>query len=200
VLKEVFRMSLKEIAEMLGTSVGAVKAALHRGRTQLKQAQAAPPSRRSIPSPELVNRFVKLLNMSDLKGLLALMLDSGSVEMPGMLLEVGRDQFERKGGWFWQAVHVHPELPAEVRPKKWWNERAMFKGESVMLSFSTDQGRKLLQAVTRLEEEEARIARVRSYIFSPETVREVAEELHLTAGPIFYRYPFAEPGRSEDAE
>jgi len=197
VLKEVFDMSLKEIAEMLGTSVGAVKSALHRGRNQLKEREKASPSRRSIPSPELVDRFVELLNTSDLKGLLALMLDSGSVEMPGILVEVGRDQFERKGGWFWQAVHVHPELPAEMRPKKWWNERAIFRGEPVMLSFSADQGEKLLQAITRLEEHEGQIARVRSYIFSPETVREVAEELHLAVGPILYRYPFVEAASSE---
>jgi hypothetical protein len=66
-----------------------------------------------------------------------------------------------------------------------------------MLSFSADQGEKLLQAVTRLEEHEGQIARVRSYIFSPETVREVAEELHLAVGPILYRYPFVEEASSE---
>ena len=66
-----------------------------------------------------------------------------------------------------------------------------------MLSFSADQGGKLLQAVTRLEEHEGQIARVRSYIFSPETVGEVAEELQLAVGPIFYRYPFAESASSE---
>jgi RNA polymerase sigma-70 factor (ECF subfamily) len=194
VLKEVFGMSLKEIAATLGTSVGAVKSALHRGRGQLKEQeeQEEPvPSRRLTPSPELVDRFVELLNASDLKGLLSLMLDSGSVEMPGVLVEVGREQFESKGGWFWQAVHVHPELAPEIRPKKWWNERAIFRGEPVMLSFSTAEGGKLLQAVTRLEERDGQIARVRAYLFSPETVSEVAQELNMTVGQILYRSQFS---------
>src|SRR5262245_60333213 len=56
-LKEVFDMSLEQIAEVLATSVGAVKAALHRGR---KRLDAAPPtaSRRPTPSARLVDRFV----------------------------------------------------------------------------------------------------------------------------------------------
>src|SRR5262249_34151159 len=44
-LKEVFDLSLKETAEMLATSENAVKAALHRGRTRLKEE---PPVRRSV--------------------------------------------------------------------------------------------------------------------------------------------------------
>ena len=35
-LKEVFELSLDEIAEILGTSLGAVKSALHRGRARLR--------------------------------------------------------------------------------------------------------------------------------------------------------------------
>jgi RNA polymerase sigma-70 factor (ECF subfamily) len=37
-LKETFEFTLDEIAELLGTSVGAVKAALHRGRERLRDA------------------------------------------------------------------------------------------------------------------------------------------------------------------
>jgi len=36
VLKEVFDMTLEEIADLLATTTGAVKAALHRGRDRLK--------------------------------------------------------------------------------------------------------------------------------------------------------------------
>src|SRR5688572_18060941 len=42
VLKEAFDFSLEETAEVLSTSVGAVKAALHRGREKLKHPEIEP--------------------------------------------------------------------------------------------------------------------------------------------------------------
>lgn len=189
VMKEVFEMSLEEIAEALATSLGAVKAALHRARERTGAALSVP-SARPVPSAALVDRFVARLEASDLPGLLALMLDGASVEEYGGVLEVGRAQFERKGTWLWQSVHVHPDLPPEVRPPKWVNERAVFRGEPVMLSFDPVAPGRPLMGVARFEEEEGRIARLRSYIFCPETLREVAAELGLRAGPPFYRFPF----------
>src|SRR5262249_2286641 len=121
-MKEVFDMSLEEIAHVLGTTLGAVKAALHRGRAHLRDSSSQPAPLRKAPATDVVKRFVALLNASDLKGLLELMLDTGSVEMPGSLVETGRDEFERKGSWFWHAVRVHPELPPDKRPAKFLNE------------------------------------------------------------------------------
>jgi RNA polymerase sigma-70 factor (ECF subfamily) len=190
VLKEVFDMSLDEIAEILGTSVGAVKAALHRGRRLLEKSRDARPSRRPIPSAALVGLFVERLNASDLPGLLALMLDSATIDMPGNLVEVGRQEFESKGSWLWQSVNVHPDLPAQLRPPKFVNERATFKGEPMLLGFMVHGDSKLLMAVVRLEEEDGRISRIRAYNFSPEVIQEVGAELGLTAGVVPYRFPF----------
>jgi RNA polymerase sigma factor (sigma-70 family) len=69
-LKEVFDMSLDEIAEMLVTSVGAVKTALHRGRKRLDQAKdldtvSMNSVRRLSVSPALVDRFVERLNATN---------------------------------------------------------------------------------------------------------------------------------------
>ena len=44
VLKDVFEMSLEETAELLGTTIGSVKAALHRGRARLRDPAASAPS------------------------------------------------------------------------------------------------------------------------------------------------------------
>jgi RNA polymerase sigma-70 factor (ECF subfamily) len=189
VLKEVFEMSLEEIAETLSTSLGAVKAALHRARERTGPALDAPTARRA-PSPALVDRFVERLAASDLPGLLALMLDGASVEEYGGVLEVGRAQFEKQGTWLWQSVHVHPDLPPEVRPPKWVNERALFRGEPLMLSFDPIAEGRPLMGVARFEEEDGRVARLRSYIFCPETLREVAAELGLRTSPPLYRFPF----------
>jgi RNA polymerase sigma-70 factor (ECF subfamily) len=189
VLKEVFDMSLDEIAQMLATSVGAVKAALHRGRTTLAESSDARPSPRPIPSAALVERFVDRLNASDLPALLAMMLDSATIEMPGNLVEVGRKEFESKGSWLWHAVHVHPDLPPEMRPPKFVNERATYEGEPMMLGFMIHGATKLLMAVARFEEEAGRISKIRAYNFSPEVIQEVGAALGLPAGVVPYQFP-----------
>ena len=187
-LKEVFDMSLEEIAAALSTSIGAVKSALHRARERTGAALDEPSPRRE-PSVALVDRFVACLEASDLPGLLALMLDGGSVEEFGGVLEVGRAQFERKGTWLWHSVHVHPDLPPDVRPPKWVNERVLFRGEPLVLSFDPVAPGRPLMGIARFEEEDGRIARLRSYIFCPETLGEVAAELGLRTGPALYRFP-----------
>jgi RNA polymerase sigma-70 factor (ECF subfamily) len=189
VLKEVFDMTLEEIAETLRTTVGAVKAALHRGRERLRAEDDPDEAVRPRPSPALVERFVERLNASDLPAMLELMLDGASVETLGGLLEVGRAQFEKKGSWLWQSVNVHPDLPAHLRPKKWENEAVTFDGERVMLSFSRDTAERRLASVTRFEEVEGRISRIRAYYLCPETMRAVGDALGLPVGGGMYRLP-----------
>jgi RNA polymerase sigma-70 factor (ECF subfamily) len=193
-LKEVFDMSLEQIAEVLATSVGAVKAALHRGRRRL-EATPRTASRRATPSASLVDRFVERLNAADLQGLLALMLDSATIDMIGNLLEVGRKQFEARGSWLWQAVNVHPDMPPELRPPKFLNERAIVHGEPMMLGFIVHGNAKILMAIARFEEVDGQIARIRSYNFNPEVLQEVGGELGHTVGQVPYRFPTPAPGR-----
>ncbi|HYM17065.1 MAG TPA: hypothetical protein VEU06_00755, partial [Micropepsaceae bacterium] len=156
---------------------------------RLDESPDAAPARRPMPSAALVDRFVERLNASDLPGLLALMLDTGTVEMLGNLVEVGRAEFERKGGWFWHAVNVHPDLPAAIRPPKFVNERSTYHGEPVMLGFLGQGDLRFLMMVGRFEEQDGRIARLRAYNFSPEVLQEVAGELGLKAGFVPYRFP-----------
>ncbi len=186
-------MSLKEIAQTLSTTENAVKAALHRGRERLKEET---PVRRRTASPALVDKFVHHLDASDLQGLLALLLDTATIEMPGALVEVGRGEFARKGSWLWQAVNVHPDMPADMRPPKWVNERVVFHGEPIVLGFMPLPEGRVLQGITRFEEEDGMIARIRSYCFSPETAAEIASERGLTVGWIPYRFPTPAPGKS----
>jgi RNA polymerase sigma-70 factor, ECF subfamily len=194
-------MSLDEIAEALVTSVGAVKTALHRGRKRLDRAKdldevAMDSVRRRAASPALVERFVERLNASDLPGLLDLILDTATVEEVGNLLEVGRQQFQEKGSWLWHAVNVHPDLPSDLRPPKYVNEGAILDDEPLMLGFMALPDAKFLMAVARFEEAEGKIARIRSYNFNPEVLKEVAERLGLVAGQAPYRFPMADLGRS----
>ncbi len=195
VLKELFDMPLDEIAELLATAPGAVKAALHRGRGRLREPEGAAASRRPRPSPELVDRFVERLRAKDLKGLTRLMLDGACVENVGEALQTGRASFERtRRNILYHVVHGHDEWPAALQPDAVRVERATFEQEPVMLGFVTRRGREALEVVFRFEEQDGRIARLRTYSFCPETMREVGEALGCRVRTGLYRAPTPAPG------
>jgi RNA polymerase sigma-70 factor (ECF subfamily) len=195
-LKDVFDLDLEEAAEVLETTVGAVKSALHRGRERLREPDERRAPRRGGPSTALVDRFVELFNAADKRGLLELVLDNASVENVGIGVEWGYDGHRSPKSWFDGALGGHPEWPAEWRYDAQRAARAELGGEPLLLLFRTRRGREKLEIVARLEEEEGRVARLRAYGFCPEVVREVGEALGLPVriGP--YRYPTRAPGVS----
>ena len=192
VLKEAFELSLEEIAATLNTSVGAVKAALHRGREHLRDE--APP-RRPRASRELVEAFVAAFGAADLEALLALMQDGAQVENVGCGLEYGSENFRTRESWFHAALHGHSEWPAEMQYEATRMQVALVAGEPVALGFVTRRGREALEQVMRIDEGEGRIARLRGYAFCPETVRAVGAELGLRVRTGAYRYPTPAPGK-----
>lgn len=71
-LKDVFDYSLEEIAELVDSTVGGVKAALHRGRAKLKKLSHAPIKLQAAENPELVqllDLYVDGFNRRDWDGL-----------------------------------------------------------------------------------------------------------------------------------
>jgi RNA polymerase sigma-70 factor (ECF subfamily) len=195
VLKELFDFGLGEIADVLGTTVGAVKAALHRGRERLREPEGARASQRRPPSAALVDRFVAAYAAADIPALLALMADTASVENVGCSRDVGRAAFARKPGWFDGLVHGHPEWPPRFAYESARLERRDVEGEPLLLGFATRRGREALESVIRLEEEDGRIVGIRAYAFCPEVVRAVGEALGLGVRTGLYRYPTPEPGK-----
>lgn len=195
VLKELFDYSLEEIAEVLSTSVGAVKAALHRGRERLRQPEGESASRRPLPSVELVDRFVAAYQAADVQGLLGLMLDNGTVENVGCGVNLGRDGFGGRSGFFHKLVGGHPEWPAEFAYESARLERRIFHDEPVALAFCTRRGREALEQCFRFEEQDGRISHLRGYAFCPETMRAIGEELGLRVRTGLYRFPTPEPGK-----
>jgi RNA polymerase sigma-70 factor (ECF subfamily) len=198
VLKDAFEFRLDEIAELLGTSVGAVKAALHRGRERLSEQEGVA-SVRPVPSPELVDRFVALYAAKDVAGLVALMRDGGSVENVGCSEAWTREAHEGKDGWFHHAVFGHPEWPPPFQYESARLERSVLDGEPLVLGFATRRGREALEQVLRFDEVDGGIARIRGYSFCPETMRELGERLGLRVRTGLYRYPTPEPGVGYDA-
>lgn len=188
-MKDVLDFSLQEVADVLGTTANAVKAALYRGRTRLREPRGKRFTRLHPASAALVDRFIERLNAGDLPGLLALMLDGATIDMFPCVSEAGRQEFGAEGSWLWQAVHVHPERPADARPPKWMEERALVGDEQIMVAYLPLPDGKLVTSVTRLEEEDGHVASIRSYQFCPETVAEVAAALGMKAARLPYRGP-----------
>jgi RNA polymerase sigma-70 factor (ECF subfamily) len=194
-LKELFDLSLEEIAELLATTTGAVKAALHRGRGRLREDEGEAASRRPTPSPELVDRFIERYNAKDLKGLTELLLDGASVQNVGESLQFGRETFERtERNILYHVVHGHAEWPPEFRPDSVRPRRELFAGEPILLWLVTRRGREAVEVIFRFEEQDGRIARLRTYTFCPETMRAVGEALGLRVRTGLYRAPTPAPG------
>ncbi len=194
VLKDLFDASLEEIALVLATTTGAVKAALHRGRERMREPAEPVAPKRPVPSVALLDRFVALYDARDKDGLVALMLDGGQVENVGCSMEFGAEQFPGERGWFQAAVFGHPNWPAEFQYESARVARADLDGEPILLGFATRRGREALETVLRIEERDGGIARLRGYAFCPETVRAVGEALGLRVRTGLYRYPTPAPG------
>jgi RNA polymerase sigma-70 factor, ECF subfamily len=183
-LKDVFDMSVEETAAILGTTGGAVKAALHRGRRRLGEVARA--SARPAPSTAVIDRFVDLYHARDIDGLVALMLDGAAIEMTGVNNEFGSEGYTRPHGWFFHTVGGIGGMDAP-RVHRW--ERRAFLGEPVVVQLMRLGGREQITSVLRFETEGEKVARVRCYTFCPDAVREVGETLGLEVGPVFYSFP-----------
>lgn len=201
-LKDLFEMSLEETAVVLQTSVGAVKAALHRGRERLREPEDGPSARRPLPSVALVDRFVELFNAEDREGLIELVLDNASVSNLGNGDQYGEGALRGKHSWIEGAVGGHPEWPEIFRYESQRAARVHFEGEPIVLFFRTRErwGGEALEAVFRLDEEDGHVSRLRSYSFCPETMRALAEALDLPVRTGIYRAPTVEPGVYYSAE
>jgi hypothetical protein len=93
-------------------------------------------------------------------------------------------------------VNGHPEWPAEFQRDSGRIERVEFEGEPIVLAFRTRQGREALESVFRFDEQDGRIARIRSYGFCPETIRAIGEAFGVRVRTGIYRAPTPAPGGS----
>ena len=185
-LVETFQMSLEETAQILGTSVGAAKSALHRGRERLKETESLLRRHRSRPPSAVLDRFVERYNARDLPALLAMLRDDATIEMFGLESEIGREGFERDRGWF----HHNFFNPFDGSPTRARWEVAAFEGEPVVLVFGGFAAENTLTSVMRIECDDALVRRVYVYGLCPDIVREVGAHLGHPTQTIGYRFPF----------
>jgi RNA polymerase sigma-70 factor, ECF subfamily len=169
VLKDAFGMSLLEIAEALSTTTGAVKAALHRGRSKLVTPEVA----EAIPvAPAVLDRFCEAFNARDLDRLTELLLDNATLEYPGFKIESGAKAIRNES--LQGTLFGCPEGGFEIVNLPRCEIRA-HRGESFFLWWSGDE----VHAIVRIDLDGDRIARLRNYYHAPEVITEICRELNL---------------------
>ncbi|UWX95846.1 RNA polymerase sigma factor [Arthrobacter zhaoxinii] len=190
VLKDVFSYSLAEIAEMLDTTAGAVKSALHRGRGTLAAAQvgvsvsdddgsAAGSGTNTTPPaghPELLRRLADAFNSYDIDAMVSLFLSGGRTEVIGNVSETGHEEI-RTGS----MTHTFGPDAAELYRASVHS----YDGENVILLWERPKDSpdtpEVVADVVRLScaHGEPLIAELRLYFFCPEVLAEVAGGLGL---------------------
>jgi RNA polymerase sigma-70 factor (ECF subfamily) len=82
-LKDVFDYTLEEIAELVDSTVGGVKAALNRGRSKLAALpeQRTPPRKKNVEMSKLLHLYVERFNRRDWQGLRELVADDARLRV-----------------------------------------------------------------------------------------------------------------------
>jgi RNA polymerase sigma-70 factor (ECF subfamily) len=183
VLKEVFDYSLDETASILKTSTGAVKSALHRGRSRINDA--LPKANFMAPGREIVEQFMQALATKNLEVLEKICASDLSVELVG---GAESNTFEQSRTFFSHAHTVLPAFGFGYNPR--W-ELIEFDGEPMVVGYRTLSGIEGINEVHRLEILDDKIVRVRLYCFCPDTLQVLADSLNKTIvrRPLAYRSP-----------
>jgi RNA polymerase sigma-70 factor (ECF subfamily) len=174
VLKDVFDYSLEEIAEVLVTTPGAIKAALHRGRGRLQAEGEAAEAREAretvVATPAraaVLDAFCAAFNARDLARVTALLTETAVVEVVGASTHYGREAARRTvlpGMMFGSermatsaetGIGLEPQYVQNVLPVPSRLEVVRHRGEDLILSWyahaqghgDAGQGGDVVQAV-----------------------------------------------------
>jgi RNA polymerase sigma-70 factor (ECF subfamily) len=187
VLKEAFDFSLDEIAEMLSTTVGAVKTALHRGRSKLEEpadpAVAAPP-------PPVLDAFCAAFNARDIDALTSLLLDHVTLDFPGLHTDYGVSAARRALGTTMAhaRVFIRSEWQAGVVETSARFEPRSYRGEPLVLAWWQHESGEAVRGFSLVDIDGDRVSAMRTYFHSPEAIAELCSELGLPYRTNGYRF------------
>lgn len=198
VLKDVFGLSLEEVAQAVATTPGAVKAALHRARGKLGDAAPAREPERS-PAPGVLDAFCAAFNAGDIDALTALLLDSAAVEVVGATTQYGREAAKRTvvfGMLFGskrmataaESGGMDVRFVAGVLPTAPRVEARLHRGEWLLVHWYAHDDGEFVRAITRVERDGDHVAHLRNYFFNPDFIADVCGELGLPFRPNGYRW------------
>jgi RNA polymerase sigma-70 factor, ECF subfamily len=154
-LKDVFDYTLEEIAELVDSTVGGVKAALNRGRSKLTQLpeRSSPPHAANPAFARLLNLYVERFNRRDWDGLRELISADARLQVAdGFAGQMANSPY------FGQYERI--TLP-------WRMAVGQVDGEPVVVSLWLDQETWRPQSFVRLEVSEGQIVQIVDYAHCP---------------------------------
>ena len=155
-LKDVLDYSLEEIAALVGSTVGGVKAALSRGRSKLSALPAAKPASPRETSPEtsrLLHQYVERFNQRDWDGLREL---------------VAADARMRVVDRFAGLVVDSPYFGHyQRRTTPWRMALAEVDGELTVISMDQREGEWVARSLVRLDVADDRVVGIADYAHCP---------------------------------
>jgi RNA polymerase sigma-70 factor (ECF subfamily) len=149
VLKDVLEYTLEETAEMTDSSVGSVKAALHRGRAKLRELSEVAPRHFTASERIVADEWVARFNRRDWDGVRALLSDDARLEI------VGRRSAPFGNQYFSNYAKV---------PVPWKFAVATVDGEDAIVQFREKDGVWGPHAVVLLRIDGDRVQTVRDYV------------------------------------
>lgn len=188
VLKDVFELSLDEVAIALSTTVATVKSALHRGRAKLSREADEAPSR--TPPPAVIDAFCAAFNAADLDRLTALLLDTSVVDVVGASTEFGPEAARKTVLWgmlFGTRIMANADTLGGMEPRFVQGvldvapraQAREHRGEWLLLHWYRHSDGEFVRAITRVEAEGDRLAKVHNYFFTPDFIADVCGELDV---------------------
>jgi RNA polymerase sigma-70 factor, ECF subfamily len=188
VLKDVFDLSLDEVAEALSTTPGSIKTSLHRAREKLveKNEQRELP----VPAPGVLDAFCRAFNAADLEGLAALLLETAAVEVVGATTQYGPEAARRTvlfGMLFGSKRMANADtlggMDARfirgVKPAAPRIEARQHRDEWLLIHWYEHEDGEFVRAVTRVAAAGDCVARLRNYFFTPDFIAEICRELDV---------------------
>jgi RNA polymerase sigma-70 factor (ECF subfamily) len=168
VLSEAFESKNEEIAEILGTTEGAVKSALSRSREKLKtistkKFDSAP--RIKNEHEKIVNQAVDAFNRRDLEGFSKLFISNAIGSATGCFFETSLEEI-KKGSLFY-TINTPDGAP---QPAAMRAELMTLNGDSLFIIYVDDT----LEDVWKFTIEDDRIERFDCYYCCPDVLKEIA--------------------------
>ena len=175
---------------MLFTSVGGVKSALHRARGKVTDRSW---SGEEVAPPAVLNEFCSAFNARDLEKVLSLLLETVEIELSGTFVESGIDVAKRSFGGLMFATEMAMRAgitsayrgSIQADPPRF--ELKMHRGVPLVLTFWSHEDGEHARGVSLFTIDEDRIARIKTYMHSPELLSEVCKELGETFRSNGYR-------------
>jgi RNA polymerase sigma-70 factor (ECF subfamily) len=173
ILADVLGHALQEIAQLLGSTVPAVKAALHRGRTRLRELgpQLAHQPQPALPPVQqgLARLYAERFNARDFDGLRALLAEEVRLQL------VGRAEVKGKAG-------VSNYFGNYARIEGWRAEPAVIEGQAGLWVYEPQRDQPAYGIVLAWSEDGA-LERIRDFRYARYVTQDLAGALTCAPSP-----------------